>query len=257
MVPEEQPKEELVHQEETRQRRWPLRARAGMFQLKRAAPPLPPRRISMPLTRVLCLCLLLSTTLGAIAFTGEGRSMQQAPAEVAREYLDAVEGMWWQGVVAHIHPAASEAFRSYVEAVLFPRSDPDDVMGRPSPETEPPRPEVLERLMGVETVGAFLAMTDDEVLLQAFRVLEEDSPGLINAWVARSTQVLGTILEGDTLAHVAYRLQWELRGATADTELLTLATSTGGEWKVLESRELGSIRPALGSVLRRIRSGDP
>lgn len=210
----------------------------------------------MPLSRVLRLCLLLPPSLVVMAFTGD-RGSDQTPAQVAREYLDAVEGMRWPGVVAHIHPAASEAFRSYVEVVLFPRSHPDDLMDHPSPEAEPPRPEVLERLMGVQTVAAFLAMTDDEVLLQAFRVLEEESPGLINAWVARSTQVLGTILEGDTLAHVAYRLQWELRGATADTGLLTLAPSRGGEWKVLESRELGSIRPALGSVLRRIRSGDP
>lgn len=177
------------------------------------------------------------------------------PEDVARRYLGAVEAMRWQEVVGVVHPSATQAFRAYVEVILFPRADPAERTDPESPGPTVPRPDVLERLMGVQTVEEYLAMTDEQVLLRAFRVLEADSPGLINAWVARSTDVLGTVLEGDSLAHVVYRLQWELPGAPSDREILTLAPGPQGEWRVSASRELGSIRPALGAVLRRIGNG--
>jgi hypothetical protein len=187
-----------------------------------------------------------------------------APEQVARAYLDAVEGMRWGEAVAHVHPEASASFREWLEALLFPGSDASAPRAAPlpgTPEAGRPAPEILEPLTGAGTVEAFLAMSDSEVLLQAFRALEVDSPGLINAWVDRSTEILGAVPEGDTLAHVVYRLEWSLQGATPDTEILTLARTgarTGsGAWRVLESRELGSLRPALGAVLRRLRSPPP
>ncbi|TVR56849.1 MAG: hypothetical protein EA421_02300 [Gemmatimonadales bacterium] len=188
-----------------------------------------------------------------------------APEQVARAYLDAVEGMRWAEVVAHVHPEASASFREWLEVLLFPGSDPSAPRAAPlpgTPEAERPAPELLEPLTGARTVEAFLAMSDEEILLQAFRTLEVDSPGLINAWVDRSTEILGAVPEGDTLTHVVYRLEWSLQGATPDTEILTLLRSgarsgSGGAWQVLESRELGSLRPALGAVLRRLRSPPP
>ncbi len=188
-----------------------------------------------------------------------------APEQVARAYLDAVEGMRWPEVAAHVHPEASASFREWLEVLLFPGSDPSAPRAAPlpgTPEAERPAPELLEPLTGARTVEAFLAMSDEEILLQAFRTLEVDSPGLINAWVDRSTEILGAVPEGDTLTHVVYRLEWSLQGATPDTEILTLLRSgarsgSGGAWQVLESRELGSLRPALGAVLRRLRSPPP
>ena len=188
------------------------------------------------------------------------------PEQVAREYLDAVEGMRWAEVVAHVQPEALDSFREWLEVLLFPGSDPSVLRAAPlpgTPEAGRPTPEILEPLTGARTVEAFLALSNEEVLLQAFRALEVDSPGLIHAWVDRHTETLGAVLEGDTLAHVVYRLEWSLRGATPDMEILTLARSGSGAWQILESRELGSLRPALGAILRRLRSppsggvGDP
>jgi hypothetical protein len=183
-----------------------------------------------------------------------------APEEVAREYLDAVEAMRWAEAVAHVHPEASASFREWLEALLFPGADPSAPRAAPlpgTPEAGRSAPELLEPLTGAGTVEAFLAMSDAEILLQAFRTLEVDSPGLINAWVDRSTEILGVVPEADTLAHVVYRLEWSLPGATPDTEILTLARSGSEAWRVLESREMGSLRPALGAVLRRLRSPSP
>ena len=176
------------------------------------------------------------------------------PEEVARRYLDAVESMRWQVVVAHVHPEAAASFRSYLEAILFHDPPRATVSDSPALRIDDGSFEVLT---GVGSAEAFLEISDDEVLLQAFRALADDSPGLINAWIDRTTEVLGTVAEGDALSHVVYRTRWGLSGSTPDMEILTLGRVGDGTWSVLGSRELGSIRPALGSILRRVPATIP
>ena len=223
---------------------------------------LPPTLRSALILPAALVLLAFSSAAGTPAGTQETADPTRTPApeQVARAYLDAVEGMRWPEVAAHVHPEASASFREWLEVLLFPGSDPSAPRAAPhpgTPEAERPAPELLEPLTGARTVEAFLAMSDEEILLQALRTLEVDSPGLINAWVDRSTEILGAVPEGDTLTHVVYRLEWSLQGATPDTEILTLARSGSGAWQVLESRELGSLRPALGAVLRRLRRPAP
>jgi hypothetical protein len=179
------------------------------------------------------------------------------PEVVARAYLDAVESMRWGAAVDAVHPEALAAFRSWFEVVLFPGVDPWAPTDAQPPEAAVPRTGVLEAVVGVTSVEAYRALSDGEVLLRAFRALVEESPGLVNAWVDRTTEVLGAVPEGGDRVHVVYRLEWRLQGATPDTEILTLGREDDGAWRVLGSRELDSLRPALGSILLRLPQGTP
>jgi len=179
------------------------------------------------------------------------------PEQVAREYLDAVERMHWERVVSRLHPNALSSFRSYLEAMLFGRVDPRALEEEAVALETPAGMEGLETLTGAGSVEAFLAMSDAEVFVQALRALQADSPGMMNAWVDRTTEILGWVPEADTLAHVIYRLEWRLTGATSDTEILTLRRLDGEGWRVYDSRELESIRPALGSVILRAPGPPP
>jgi hypothetical protein len=206
----------------------------------------------IPILLAFFLPAALHGSLGAEAESG--LTMEAAssdPEVVAREYLDAVERMHWEGVVRHLHPQALSSFRSYLEAMLFGRVDPRAPAEEAVALDTPAGMEGLETLTGAGSVEAFLAMSDAEVFVQALRALQADSPGMMNAWVDRTTEILGSVPEADTLAHVVYRLEWRLTGATPDTEILTVRQSDGEGWRVCESRELESIRPALGSVILR------
>lgn len=188
------------------------------------------------------------------------RTMQtpsSAPEQVAKEYLDAVERMHWEAVVSRLHRDALSSFRSYLEALLFGRVDPRAPAAEAVPLETPARMEGLETLTGAGSVEAFLALSDAEVFVQALRALQADSPGMMNAWVDRTTEILGSVPEADTLAHVVYRLEWRLTGATPDTEILTVRRLDGEGWRVYDSRELESIRPALGSVILRAPGPGP
>ncbi len=183
--------------------------------------------------------------------------MTSDPEAVARAYLDAVEGMRWSQAVDAVHPEARQAFRTWFDVVLFPGVDPWAPPDGQPPEAAVPRTGVLEAVVGVPSVEAYRALSDGEVLLRVFQALVEESPGLVNAWVDRTTEVLGAVPEGGDRVHVVYRLEWRLQGATPDTEILTLGRDVEGVWRVLGSRELDSLRPALGSILLRLPQGTP
>ncbi len=176
------------------------------------------------------------------------------PEAVARAYLDGVEGVAWTAVADRVHPETAGDFRLYLEIMLFQGVDPTELMGREEEAATAsglPLAEALEAVSGVRSVAAYLEMDDSGVLVEAFRALERESPGMINAWVDRSTEVLGVVPEGDTLRHVVYRLEWRVSGATPDVEILILASGPDGAWLVRKSRELDSLRPAITALFRR------
>lgn len=176
------------------------------------------------------------------------------PQEVARTYLSAVERMAWGVVTDQVHPEAAEDFRRYVEIMLFQGVDPAELVGREGETTTAsglPLAEALEAVSGVGSVASYLELDDRVVLREALQGLQRASPGMINAWVDRSTEVLGVVPEGDTLRHVVYRLEWGISGARADIEVMTLAPGPNGKWLVRTARELESLRPAISAIFRR------
>ena len=188
------------------------------------------------------------------ATSGDPEVGADDPEAVARAYLDGVEAMAWTAVADRVHPETAGDFRLYLEIMLFQGVDPTELMGREEEAATAsglPLAEALEAVSGVRSVAAYLEMDDSGVLVEAFRALERESPGMINAWVDRSTEVLGVVPEGDTLRHVVYRLEWRVSGATPDVEILTLASGPDGAWLVRKSRELDSLRPAITALFRR------
>jgi hypothetical protein len=186
------------------------------------------------------------------------RPAVEDPEGVARAYLDAVEGLRWEAMVRRVHPETTESFRRYLEIMLFQDADPSELTGREEEVTTAsrlPLAEALQAVSGVRSVSAYMELDDRAVLREALRGLQRESPGMIHAWVDRSTEVLGFVPEGDTLGHVVYRLEWGISGARADIEVLTLARDTDGEWLVRTARELESLRPAIVAVFRRAPQG--
>jgi hypothetical protein len=182
------------------------------------------------------------------------KSAVEDPEASARAYLGAVEGMAWEAVVHRVHPETAESFRRYLEVMLFQDADPSELTGREEEATLASGlslADALQAVSGARSVSAYLELDDRAVLMEAFRALQRDSPGMINAWVDRSTEVLGVVPEGDTLRHVVYRLEWRITGARADIEVLTLAAGPDGEWLVRRARELESLRPAISAIFRR------
>lgn len=88
-----------------------------------------------------------------------------------------------------------------------------------------------------------------ELYVAAMRALQRESPGIVQAMSDRNTEVLGAVAEGDSLAHAVYRSQWRLSGSEPEIEVLTLARSREEEWRVADSPDLGSLRPALRGLL--------
>lgn len=152
---------------------------------------------------------------------------------MAGAYLRAVESRAWERVSSLLHADALGDVRRSLRIML----DADDE----------------RRLADALTDGnggrAPSSLGDTALYVAAMEALERESPGLVLAMSDRDTEVLGEVSEGDSMAHAVYRSQWRLRGSDPEIEVLTLARSGDGRWRVRDAPELRSLRPALRGLL--------
>lgn len=216
----------------------------------RRLPVLPFRmaRIPVPAPPLPAAALVLPLALVGIGGGFAPPASADPPGVVAREYLDAVESLAWPELAARVHPEALASFRRHLDAILH-------LDGCPGVEDGPTEPEVLEALTGVRSVEAYCDLEDRALLVRVLEAVRREAPGLVNAWTERSTRVVGTVPEGDGLAHAVYWLHWDLDGAEPQIKVMTLAREEGAGWRVERSEELRSLSPALTPILRRLRGG--
>lgn len=172
-----------------------------------------------------------------------GQEPAASPSEVADEYLRGIEAMAWRATAQRIHPGALAELREVIEIHLAPNVDRDGAF--------------LESLSDGQDRESFLSLDDGSLFVAVMRALTRETPGIVNAMTARSTEVIGALSESDTLSHAVYRLQWELSGAEPEMKVLSLARDGRGRWRVREAPELQSIRPALRALGRRMRPPPP
>lgn len=164
---------------------------------------------------------------------GAGDAADGGPAEVAGDYLRAVEARAWERASGLLHADALGEVRRSLRIML----EADDE----------------GRLADALTAGSGgrepSDLEDPALYVAAMEALERESPGIVLAMSDRDTEVLGEVAEGDSMAHAVYRSQWRLRGSDPEIEVLTLARSDGEAWRVRDAPELRSLRPALRGIL--------
>lgn len=157
------------------------------------------------------------------------------PEGAAELFLRSVRAIRWEIVAAAMHDEVLTRFHETVTMV----ADSD------------PTGELRRDLVGVDS-ATLAALEPDAAFARAIGAVIEDMPGLMHAIYDRDDEVLGSVPEGDDLAHVVYRTSARLSGAVPEVKVMQLRRRDSG-WRVLWSDELEVLAAALRGVPRTRR----
>ncbi|HEX6373995.1 MAG TPA: hypothetical protein VF006_34015 [Longimicrobium sp.] len=177
----------------------------------------------MTLTRILRGALLLLCVCASRA------AAQDTPEAVVQRYYETFKNGDFAGNAALMHPDALEELKTTLTGMAALPGATEDLEFR--------------EMFGVSSIEEMRALPAP-VLFE--RVLRNQLEGEMRAILA-STQVtiLGHVMEGDTTAHVVYRMRMDFGGQTLDQVQVIPLERASGEWRVLLT---GSLAGMMGSM---------
>ncbi|MBW3573075.1 MAG: hypothetical protein KY467_18415 [Gemmatimonadetes bacterium] len=173
---------------------------------------------------VLLACWALPSRAGA----------QDTPEAVVQRYYDTFRSGDFAGNAALMHPEALEELKTTLTGLAALPGATEELEFR--------------EMFGVSSVEQMRALPAP-VLFE--RVLRNQLEGEMRAILATAeVDILGHVMEGDTTAHVVYRMRMNFGGQWLDQVQVIPLRRAGGDWRVLLT---GSLAGMMNSVPRRDR----
>lgn len=177
---------------------------------------------TMPRVRA-ALVLLAACALPARA------AAQETPEQVVQRYYQTFQSGDYAANAALMHPGALEELKNTLTAMA----------ALPGATEEPE----FREMFGVNTLEEMRALPAP-VLFE--RVLRNQLEGELRAILATAqVNVLGHVMEGDSTAHVVYRLRMEFGGQTMDQVQVVPLERVDGQWRVLLTGSLAGMMNAM------------
>jgi hypothetical protein len=179
----------------------------------------------MTLTRILRGALLLLATY-ALPLRA---AAQDTPEAVAQRYYETFRNGDFAGNAALMHPDALEELKTTLTGLAAMPGATEDAEFR--------------EMFGVSSIEELRALPAP-VLFE--RVLRNQLEGEMRAILASTeVTVLGHVMEGDSTAHVVYRMRMNFGGQTLDQVQVMPLQRAGGEWRVLLTGSLAGMMNAM------------
>ncbi|HEU4880615.1 MAG TPA: hypothetical protein VFT45_00180 [Longimicrobium sp.] len=179
----------------------------------------------MTLTRILRGALLLL----AVCALPLRAAAQDTPEAVAQRYYETFRNGDFAGNAALMHPAALEELKTTLTGLAAMPGATEDAEFR--------------EMFGVSSIEELRALPAP-VLFE--RVLRNQLEGEMRAILA-STEVtiLGHVMEGDSTAHVVYRMRMNFGGQSLDQVQVMPLQRSGNEWRVLLTGSLAGMMNSM------------
>ncbi len=179
----------------------------------------------MTLTRILRGTLLLLATC-ALPLRA---AAQDTPEAVAQRYYETFRSGDFAGNAALMHPDALEELKTTLTGMAALPGATEDVEFR--------------EMFGVSTLEELRALPAP-VLFE--RVLRNQLEGEMRAILATTEiNILGHVMEGDTTAHVVYRMRMNFGGQRLDQVQVMPLQRAQGEWRVLLTGSLAGMMSSM------------
>jgi hypothetical protein len=154
---------------------------------------------------------------------------QETPEAVVQRYYDTFRSGDYAANAALMHPAALEELKTTLTGMAALPGATEDVEFR--------------EMFGVSTLEEMRALPAP-VLFE--RVLRNQLEGEMRAILATTEiSILGHVMEGDTTAHVVYRMRMNFGGQRLDQVQVMPLQRAEGQWRVLLT---GSLAGMMGSM---------
>ena len=179
--------------------------------------------------RLQALVLGLLAVAGSEVWGQEARRVETTgPEAVAERFFHGLGRLQWTGIVDLLHPDAL----ADVDLVA------NQLVGSLRGDS------ILIQLYGA-TREEFLGWSDRETFLRTMTGMVAYARGLMESQVTTDVDILGTVMEGDTLAHVVYRERTDHMGTEIEEVSATTLRRAGGRWLIWRNPELEVLETAF------------
>jgi hypothetical protein len=187
--------------------------------------------------RYLVSTLIAISVGGTAAMSQASRSADKA-IDVVKEVFRAYEAGQWNRVAALVHPEGLQRFRTEQLGMAHAWQDAADAEGKRILQEHGnpsligfPRIRTLQELEQLTPTDLYARWLEGHELKP--ENYDDGRPPV------SQRSVLGTVIEGDTLVHVLYRIHTDVGryGRTNETEVIT-AKRDGADWRVLLNKDL-------------------
>lgn len=169
--------------------------------------------------------------LAVLAFA-PALAAQDTPEQVVQRYFDSFRSGDYAGNVALMHP----------EALLSMKETMTGLIAIPGAADTPE----FREMFGVSTMEEFNRM-DPAVLMERILRSQLENPEMKEVLSTAQTTVLGHVMEGDSVAHVVYRMRMSIGEMEMDQVQVAPVKRADGQWRVLLTGSLAGMMNAVPS----------
>lgn len=171
--------------------------------------------------------LRLPLLLAVLLLAARPAAAQATPEALAERYFQTMRAGDWKANAALMHPEALESFRS----MLIPILEIDE-----SGE--------VARMLGVANNDAVAKLAPAAFYEHFLTGMMGQQAELKTILAGSEADIVGHVMEGDT-AHVVYRMNMEINGATVSKLTVISARRDGGVWKALLTGDMENLAGML------------
>jgi predicted RNase H-like nuclease len=154
---------------------------------------------------------------------------QDTPEQVVQRYFDTFRAGDYEGNVALMHPEALDEVKETMQGLVA-------LAGTDDP--------TFREMFGVGSAEEFNRLTSAQLFERMLRSQLEDSQMRELLSTAQIT-VLGHVMEGDSTAHVVYRMRMSVGEMNVDQVQVAPLRRAGGQWRVLLTGSLAGMMNAV------------
>jgi predicted RNase H-like nuclease len=169
--------------------------------------------------------------VAVLAFT-PALAAQDTPEQVVQRYFDSFRSGDYAANVALMHP----------EALLSMKETMSGLVAIPGAADEPE----FQEMFGVSTIEEFNQLAPN-VLMERILRSQLENPDMKEVLSTAQTTVLGHVMEGDSVAHVVYRMRMSIGEMEMDQVQVAPVKRADGQWRVLLTGSLAGMMNATPS----------
>lgn len=175
----------------------------------------------------------LPVLTAALLALAPGLAAQDTPEQVAGRYFQTLRTGDYAANVALMHPEALDELKEMMEGLVA-------LAGAAAAEDD----STFQRMFGVASAAEFNQLSPAQVFERMLRsqLENEDMREVLSS---SQTTILGHVMEGDSVAHVVYRMRMSFGEMDMDQVQVTPLKRADGQWRVLLTGSLAGMMNAI------------
>ena len=188
--------------------------------------------------------ILAAWAVAAAAAGAESRPAKpETPESVTQAYFDAMQAGRVKDAMEYMHPEALKQFRD----TLLPLVEMVETMDK----DRPARRRFFAMFDGVEDTAALRKLSHKALVASLLKGIMKLQPGSRESLAKAKIKLIGHVKEGDSLAHVVYRMEVSVQGSTASrVSAISLRRHRAG-WRLLLMTEIRNVVEMIRSSLSK------